>query len=241
MVTQRQLAAHMRAPDKAAPPPGLEERRLDIYRGLIYRNIEGFIASGFPVLHSILDAGQWHEMVRSFLRDHRCRSPYFLEISREFITFLQSREEPFSWQPPYMLQLCHYEWVELALDIAEGDIPEDGVEVVNPLETVFGVSPFAWRLSYSYPVHKISEQFSPEEELATHLLVYRDRLDKVRFMEINAVVDRLLQTLEQGTEPAGQALRELAADLGFADVEAFVGHGEGVLRDLHHRDVLYTQ
>ena len=114
--SQLEMAAYLRNPEKASAPRGVEERRLKIYRNLIYSNIEGFISGGFPVLRSLYNAEQWEELVRMFMEGHRCKSPYFLEISQEFINFLMSEHTSRDCDPPFLAELAHYEWVELALE-----------------------------------------------------------------------------------------------------------------------------
>ncbi len=87
-VSQHTLVAHLRNPNKNRAPEGIEDRRLNIYRELIYNNIENFIASGFPVLKDVMSEANWHAMVRDFIECHESHSPYFLEISQEFLKYL---------------------------------------------------------------------------------------------------------------------------------------------------------
>ena len=49
---QMSMARHLRDPEHVPGPEGVEARRLKIYQDLIYKNIEGFISGGFPVLRS---------------------------------------------------------------------------------------------------------------------------------------------------------------------------------------------
>ena len=44
-----------------------------IYTDLFYRNIEGFISGGFPVLRRLVDDSRWHQMVRCFVESHHRR------------------------------------------------------------------------------------------------------------------------------------------------------------------------
>ena len=60
----------------------------------------------------------WHALVHDFYRDHRCSTPLFPELPREFIQYLQARDAG-AGDPPWLLELAHYEWVELALDLSE--------------------------------------------------------------------------------------------------------------------------
>ena len=47
---QDALAAHLRDPAGAPAPVGLDERRLAVYRALLFNNIAGLLAANVPVL-----------------------------------------------------------------------------------------------------------------------------------------------------------------------------------------------
>jgi hypothetical protein len=194
------MAAYLRDPNKSPAPRGVEERRLKVYRELIYNNIEGFISGGFPVLRSLYSDLQWEELVRLFMDQHRCRSPYFLEISQEFIGFLMDEHSPRDCDPLFMTELAHYEWVELALDVSEESLPE--ASPVSDLEHAhIGLSPLAWVLSYRFPVHEIGPGFRPEQaDQPTFLVVYRNREDRVKFMSFNGATARLLELLRDNAQ-----------------------------------------
>lgn len=199
---QRGLAQHLRDPQGTPSPPGIEERRLQIYRDLVYRNIKGFIDSTFPVLCSLHSDEEWEVLVREFVREHRCHSPLFLEISEEFITFLSQREsDP---QRPFMLELAHYEWLELAVDVAEGEVPPV-TETEDPQRVRAELAPTARLGSYQFAVHRIGPSFQPTEtEAPVNLLVYRDREDRVQFMELSAGAARLIyESSQEPTDVSG--------------------------------------
>ncbi len=236
---QRAFAAHLRDPETQPPPAAIEDRRMGIYRDLIYNNIEGFIRGAFPVLHRIIPAERWHALVREFVSGYRCQTPYFLEISEEFLQFLQSRE-PRAEDPPFMLELAHYEWVELALDVAPTDLPPEVTPQSSLLETHWQVSPLVWPLSYVFPVHRLGPDYQPAEPPAdpTFLLVYRNRADEVRFMASNAVTVHLLQGLQAQPATGSEALAQLARDINHPDPAALVKMGEELLHTLWIQDIL---
>ncbi len=114
------LSRHLRDPSHP-PPPGIEERRLAIYRDLFFNNIESLLAGNFPVIRQTLGDDAWRRLVRSFYARHRSQTPLFPEIAREFIRFLETRTG--DGEPPWLRELAHYEWVELALQIADDATP----------------------------------------------------------------------------------------------------------------------
>ncbi|WP_295802356.1 putative DNA-binding domain-containing protein [uncultured Microbulbifer sp.] len=246
---QQGFAAHLRAPQEVAAPAEIESRRMGIYRDLIYNNIESFIAGGFPVLRSLYGDEPWHRLVRDFVQRHRCKSPYFLEISQEFLHYLEHEraDSPDSANDPaFLRELAHYEWVELALDVSEETFPP-GLVVEGDRETVLELSPvlspLAWSLSYQFPVHRIGPTFQPVDppQMPTFLVAYRNRADTVAFLEANAVTARLLQLAEQA--PAAQSsgrqlLQQLARELQHPDPVQLEQFGAELLLKLLNLDIL---
>lgn len=237
---QLAMAAHLRDPDNA-PAPAIEDRRLQIYRGLIYNNIESFISSGFPVLRSLYEDDDWHRLVRSFVRDHRCSTPLFPQVSQEFLAYLMQEYQRTPSDPVFMAELAHYEWVELALDLAPDTTDPASIDASGDLlDGVPVVSPLAWSLAYEFPVHEIGPGFQPTEpgESPTFLIVYRDRSDQVRFMASNAATARLLELLQaNGGDTGTSVLRQLAAEMGMAE-EAVLGFGTDLLENLRRQSVV---
>ena len=236
--SQMAMARYLRDPDKEPAPPGVEQRRLKIYLDLVYNNIEGFISGGFPVLRSLYDDADWHDLVRAFIDQHRCRTPYFLEISQEFIQFLMEAHAPRDCDPPFMAELAHYEWVELALDVSQEELPELRV-MPDLLTAVPTLSPLAWLLSYRFPVQRIGPGFRPTEAAdPTYLVVYRNRQDHVCFMELNAATARLLELVRDNSRTsAGEILVGLAAELGMTE-EAMLAFGPAQLEQLLEQSVV---
>ena len=235
---QLDFAAHIRDPEGHAAPPDVEPRRMQIYLDLFYNNIESFLAGAFPVTKRLLAGERWHTLVRDFVRRHPSESPYFLEISQEFLTFLA--DDGHRDLPPFLLELCHYEWVELALSVAEEEIPETGIDPGGDLvEGEPVVSPLLWKLAYHYPVHQIGPDFQPERpgEVPTQLLVYRRRDDSVGFMVVNALTMALLDELEAGGT-GGDALDRLAERATSLDRDVVRREGVATLERFRNAGVL---
>lgn len=238
---QTALTAHLRDPENAPAPSGIEDRRLKIYRELFYNNIEGVLANAFPVLRQLIADAHWHPMVRAFFADHQNHDPLLHGLAEEFLHYLEDERGTVPGDPPYLQELAHYEWVELALSIAEDELtpvladPNGDLLAGAPL-----LSPLAWVLAYDYPVHRIGPEFSPStpSDTPTYLVVYRTRQDQVKFTEINAVTARLMALIELQPEATGRAhLTQIAAELGAA-VDEIVMAGHTMLLGLRARDVV---
>jgi hypothetical protein len=230
--SQLKMARFLRNPESEPAPGGIEPRRLQIYQDLVYNNIEGFISGGFPVLRTLYADEAWHELVRNFIDGHRCHTPYFLEISQEFLNFLMEDYELRDCDPPFLAELAHYEWVELALDVSPEEIDSDSLDAnADPLESVPMLSPLAWVLSYHYRVHQIGVAYQPREPGdPTFLAVYRNRSDSVKFMELNAATARLLELVRENSSSTGRELLSILAEELSIPVENVVGFGGDLLK-----------
>lgn len=238
-----EFSAHIRNPEVNPAPANIEARRMKIYSDLFYRNIEGFISSAFPVLRSISPDEYWQALVREFMVQHRAKTPYFSEIAQEFLHYLQQRQAlNCEGDFPFILELAHYEWVELALDTAESDVLVSADWPVNNAEQRnFKVSPLVWCLAYQYPVHRIGPEFIPVEvsKEPINLLVYRNAEDEVGFMEVNAVTMALLQLIQNNPQLSlYEVLKKLALAVGTACDESFVSYAQDLLLRLYRLDII---
>lgn len=237
-----QFAAHIRDPKNSPLPDNIEDRRMGIYRDLFFNNIEGFLGSTFPVLKSLYEENDWLTLARSFFIIHRCQSPYFLEISREFIDYLQTQHTRRECDPPFLTELAHYEWIELALSISQESPDLKHIDTESSLLDGHPMmSPLAWLMTYCWPVHQISADFQPEKpsEQAVCIIVYRDADDEVQFTEINPVTAKLLQQLEQNSAATGaEVLNDIANELGAADANPILQSGLEILEGLKQKGII---
>jgi len=242
MRTQYAFAAHIRNPEIHPRPNDVEARRMKIYNELFYNNIEDFMSSSYPVLRQIHDDASWHRLIRHYFQHHRAKTPLFPEMPREFLTYLQNEYQPGAGDFPFMLELAHYEWAELALSLSEQEADwtasHANTDILNGLPQL---SPLAWPLSYHWPVHRIGPDYLPDSPPAsmTYLLLYRDKQDDVHFMELNPVTARLLQLMtEQSLHSTEAMLRQIAEELAHPEPEVVIQGGMTILHDLLQRHVI---
>lgn len=238
--TQHQFAAFLRDPDNQAMPDNIEPRRMAIYRELFYNNIEGFIANGFPVLRQIMTDEAWHSMIRDFMIKHRCKTPLFHEIAREFIAYLEHERDK-TTDPVFIQELAHYEWVELALSVLD-DVESKALKLTQDQDTLalnFKLSPLAWPLVYHYPVHQIGPDFQPNKvnDSPVHLLVYRNNNDSITFMELNPVSARLINLLNDGLT-GKVAAEQVASELKHPNPHVVIDGARFLIDDWLQRKIL---
>lgn len=239
---QYAFAAHIRDPDNHPAPDNVEDRRMAIYRELFFNNLHSLLSQTFPVLKKLHKRERWREIVRDFMVYHEAQTPYFLEIPAEFLSFLENEHKPADEDFPFLAELAHYEWVELALSVSED---ENDLTVVEPAgDLMAGVpvrSVLCWVFSYQFPVHRINSSYQPNvaEEQPTILAVCRKGNDDMDFMELNPVTARLLELIGENTAKSGRdLLLQLANEINYSDAEALVSHGATAMQQMHDAEIL---
>lgn len=225
---QTRFAARIRDPQGVGLLPGVSTARMAVYETLFFNNLEGFLSGGFPVLRSLFADARWQRLVRAFLSQHRCRTPYFLQIGAEFVDWLAEDFVAEPGDPAFLAELAHYERIELALEVAADELPE------------LGWSPLAWPLAYAWPVQRIAADFQPAVAPAepTCLLVWRDRTDKVRFQQLSAFAYHLALRLQAG-ETSCEALLDLAESNGLAADKHYFANARALLDDWQCQDIWF--
>jgi uncharacterized protein len=239
---QYAFTRHMRDPESNPAPEGIEDRRIGVYRELVYNNIEGFIANSFPVLRKITADEQWHEMLRDYVSRHQAHTPLFPRMPLEFIQYLEHERQGHPQDPGFMLELANYEWAEISVSLDTREIELDGVDVDGDLLSGVPVlNPIIMPHTYQYPVHHISPDNLPDAppELPTYLLVYRRKDDEVGFLELNPVSARLIECIQINNDKTGQQLLEgIAKELDHPDPQVVINGGHEIMRDMHSKDII---
>ena len=208
---QHAFIAHIKDPDSQPAPMDIEARRMAIYRDLFFNNVLGFVSSAFPVLKSLYTEPAWQGLVRQFFIQYQCSSPYFLHIAEHFLHYLQQDYQLQPNDPPFMLELAHYEWAELYLATKQVNNDEMLLNATQVSNGRLQLSELSMLLAYPYQVHQISKDYQPEQpaEVQCYLL-YRNAADEVKFILINQLTAALLHSLQQAP---GSSLSQLVQQL----------------------------
>lgn len=241
---QQQFAQHIRDPQNSAYAPQdalpIESRRLGVYQQLFFNNIDSFFSQIFPVSQQILGESRWHELIREYMVKHKARTPLFHRLGEEFLDFLQTEFTPQESDPKFLLELAHYEWVELALSVSsdEGFSPLTEPQSQLDLDQAYQLSAVAWPLAYEWPVHQLSDRFRPADkpDQVTTLLVYRGADDRIDFMALTPLLYQWLITIDEA-ESARSSFEQLALTHGLPS-ESVVAFGQEVLMQLHNLNIV---
>lgn len=238
---QYDFAGWIRNPDPKKTPQGIERRRMDVYRELFLGNVSSFLENAFPVSKDTLGQEAWQMLVQTFFKDHLSQSPYFRGIPLEFMTWLQQSGEAEN-QPPWLLELLHYEWLELEISTRDGDGENGWPEGFGKTEPVADkpicLSPFFEMVAYQYPVQTIAPDNKPDTapDTPTFLAVYRRRDHKVRFLTLAPQVALFLQALTENSDHTPQqAMQTVEKQTNQSLYETWLTQ---TLQDLFERDIL---
>lgn len=196
---QKRFAEYLRNPEQCSFHEIAEQRRLHVYRDLIRNNLQSFLNSGFPVSRKVLGEDLWRLTGYAFRAGYQAQSPYFVDISGDFVDYLQSAElealEPY----PFIRELVHYEWVELKVSLSH--LPEDLAALTEEslMTAQLVVNPTAQVLRYQFPVHEVAIDNQPQEPLSEALLlvVFKNAQGAVKFIQLSPLTALLLQHLQQ--------------------------------------------
>lgn len=234
---QREFGLYLRDSRHSPRPAGVPARRAGVYRELLFNNVRGVVEACFPVSRAILGERRWQQLLKRFFVEWRSQTPLFCELPREFLRWLNQADAP--GLPPYLPDLMHYEWAELAVDIMQTPpLPafERGADLLAGRPVL---APAHLLLSYAWPVQRIGTAYRPRKPVPTQLVVFRDASDAVQFALINPVTARLLALLADGELSGEAACLQVAVELQHPDPSAVVQAGAGMLGDLQSWGVIY--
>jgi hypothetical protein len=212
-----------------------------IYNELLFNNLEGFLLACFPVSRKVLGARRWRRLVRAFFAGHRCRTPFFRQIPEEFVEWLRGGRAVDPEDPPFLPDLAHYEWIELALDVSPLEPDWTTIDPAGDLlSSRPALNPVAMLLTYPYAVHRIGSRFRPaaSDPQPTYLFVFRNLQDRIRFLELNAVSARLIAMLHTGSLTGTEALEAIVRELDHPNLAAVIHGGREILDNLRREEAV---
>lgn len=240
---QRAFTAHLRDRHANPRPADVPASRMQVYRELLLANFETALDNCYPVLRGLIEEREWKALIQAFFADHRARSPLYRDLPGEFREWLGGpQHDALRAQLPFLDELAHYEWIEMALDTDPRTIPTEGIDRDGDLLAGVPVlNPLAWLLRYRYPVAHIGPAYLPGAPPAepVQLVIHRGRDHRIGFLEVSAPVAALIGRLETNTARSGrELLTELAADFPQLAPDAFLAAGAAALAELAGREIL---
>ncbi len=238
---QQQFTDYIRDPKDSLLFPDIEKERLYTYRDLISGGLIENIGNAYPVLRSLYDENDWACIIHDFLKIHESHTPYFPQMAHEFLDYLENERDD-SNDPPWFYELAHYERIEVDVNIDPHDVNWDNFDTnIEVLDHPIILSPLAKPIAYQYPVHKIGQDFQPQEQPGeqTYLIIYRDKSDKVNFYEMNIITAHLIELSRLNPSYTGKKLLELIAhEIKHPNPSVVIEGGKQILIDLMNLNIL---
>lgn len=220
----------------AAGLPPLAAARLAIYRKMVHSRLRDVVAEFLPKTVARLGRARLMAEIGRFLADVAPRTPYFREVTGEFVRWAATRWPDDPSLPPYLLELAAYEWINAAVhDTDTGGEAASGDTLALDRPAQLDGSTRLHRAAWA--VHRAEEAGDLTAE-PTALLLYRDRVElRVRVLELTpraaAVCERLL-----AGEALQVALTGACAELGQTLDDEFLAAMASFFADLAERGVL---
>lgn len=231
---QLRMSRFIRDPHANPPPPGIEARRLAVYRQLFLGNVQALLAGSFPVLRASLADDRWQALIEDFYARHRCHTPLFTEVAGEWVSYLEQRAD----LPGWVAELAHYEWIETVLLLSDRSEPAHDPQG-DLLDGVPLLSSLAVPLAYAWPVsHLGPDQIPPQAPAEPTLLLARRAEDlRVHFSRLTPLAHALLVSLRDQQRSGREHLAALAERVG-VEVAALEPQGRALLLSLKAQGVV---
>lgn len=236
---QAAFTAHIRNPAENKKPARVNNKRMAVYREIVFNNFVGSVSACFPVVHDILGKRRFKKLVRACFFQQQFSSPFFREIPKSFVDFLAAFDLNKISLPLFTAQLAHYEWAELYVSTCDTQAIQPEHLVEDLLEKPLELNPAHLLVNYDFPVHMLSKKHQHTEQIPTFLLLYRDTAFNVKFMQLNPLTFELLQIIEKQTYTGRQALQQLAEKMQHPQPETIVAFGQQILEDLFRQQAVY--
>lgn len=206
---------------------GVAVDRMQVYRELLLNNVLNFIDMVFPVAKSLLPAQHWESLQQDFFARAQCQSPFYMDISKEFLDYLQQAEPAVLSDYPWLIELLHVEWMELHVELAEFTWPEAqyslAVEDLSRLDdqAALAFTVPVWVLGYRWPVYqwRVGQDVSGVAENPGFILVWRDADDDRCQLVLPPAFALLLDSMQQLQRFSASSVQQhVSAHLGLLAV-----------------------
>lgn len=212
--------------------------RAELYRGFVHDNFDDILKRTFPVIHSLTQETHWETWRQQFIQHYFCQNPLCNSIPEEFLQFLKHQSIPENL--PFLHELAHYEWIELGLDLETQ--PEDNPALdatKNFNDGIPVISPQAILLHYQYPVRKICKEYLPSVPDPIFLIAYRNKEQRITFMDLNPAGAKLFYLLEQQSHLTGPAAaQQIAVEIKHPKPEVVLAGAQALLQQFYELGIV---
>lgn len=184
------------------------QRRLRVYKGLVKASVLDPIPDCFPILKTLLEKAEaWSTCLDAFFASRSVQSLYYRDVNPAFLAWLADT----AWAQdrwPFLLQLAHWEYMELEVLIGPESRPESGLRQVPGTEDRALFDGAFRNLAYGYRVHEADEEAPEPATGATFLLCLRNPEGRFETQEVDGRTSAFLARAQDAAplEPAARAV-----------------------------------
>lgn len=241
---QAHFTAHIRNHADNKKPARVNDKRMAVYREIVFNNFYSSVSACFPVLLSILGKRRFKQLVKACFFQQNFTSPFFRELPKALVDFLQNLNLTQQNLPAFTAQLAHYEWAELFVSTLKTEDFSESIQIQFPhdvIENAIKLNPAHMLVNYDFPVHVLSKKHQPTAPTPTFLLLIRNADFELKFIHLNPLTFELLQIIEAKNCTGRQALLQIAATMQHPQPETIVEFGRQILEDLFAQGAIHTE
>lgn len=234
---QQAFCNRIRDPEKYPVPPGIETERMQVYEALLFDGVESMLKNSFPVLHSLMDVETFQQLARDFFKLHACKVPLFHEAPMALVEYLELHAEKYPTYP-FLYELAHYEWMEVALSLSDAPLP--AFQAGDVLKNIPVLTPYFGVWQYQYPVHDIQGNKPPilPAEEPFYVLGFRDADQKVHFLSLTPWSAHLIEQLSTNNSLTGEALLQKMVEVTALEEDRLIKHGKALLQEWVEQEIV---
>ncbi|MEO9258288.1 MAG: DNA-binding domain-containing protein [Crocinitomicaceae bacterium] len=196
---------------------------LNQYRRLVFNIISDALETTYPISAKKIGTKDWEQLVDDFFSNYPCSSAQIWSMPYELITYLESAEHPIKTKFPWLMELLHFEWLEVEIfcDEDEEILFQKSTDVLNEKLVI---NPTLRLEHFTFPVHKAVEL---KEQSDYYLLAYRStENDKVYFEEITGFLALIVHQIVNSELDLHDILIESGQKFGITDEQVLFKEGK---------------
>lgn len=168
------------------------------YRDLARNALEDPLPDCFPITHALLEgAEQWEACIDAFFDSRSVQSPYYRDVNPTFVAWLANS----GWGQerwPFLLQLAHFEYIEVEILRWPDDPPLDELQATPTLDSRVVFAGATRNLAYAHRVHEATKENPEPGTGEAFLLGYRDLEGDFIYSELSAHASAFLARCLEG-------------------------------------------
>lgn len=167
--------------------PGTRQKGLDQYRRLIRNNIHNAMVQAFPIAFTVLSETRWSTLIDDFHAHHSAVTPQVWKLPLEFYSFVKANNYTDKFSLPFLNDLLHFEWIEIAVHTMEDQAPRPFCQEGDTLSDIIVVAPEYRMIRLKYPVHLYAAEEALHHPGDYFLLIFRTSDFDVQFVDLPAL------------------------------------------------------